>query len=335
MAQYAKDQPAGFKNSVQNIAVVGAGGTVGKYVTEYLLKTGKHNVTAITRFDSTNKLPSGVVVQKVNYDEHSSLVSALTGQDVLIITLAVMAPRDTQTKLINAAADAGVPFIIPNEWGIDTNNESLAKETIVGERVAKIRAYISSLGKSSWITLVCSFWYEFSLGGSPSRYGFDIPNKSLVLFDDGNTKINTSTWDQCGRAVANLLSLKLLPEDSSDKSPTISQFRNKSVYISSFLLSQRDMLASVLRVTGDKESDWEITSESAKERYEKAMEELQKGDIQASVVVLYTRVFYRDGGGNYEGRIGLHNELLGLPTEDLDAATKMAIDMAMRGDLAY
>lgn len=49
------------------------GGSVGKYLVDELVKTGKHKVTAITRSDSTSKPPAGVEVKKVNYDDQDSL----------------------------------------------------------------------------------------------------------------------------------------------------------------------------------------------------------------------------------------------------------------------
>jgi uncharacterized protein YbjT (DUF2867 family) len=61
---------------------------VGKFIVEELLKAGKHQVTAITRADSTNKFLAGVEVKHVNYDDPSTLVEALKGQEVLIITMA-------------------------------------------------------------------------------------------------------------------------------------------------------------------------------------------------------------------------------------------------------
>lgn len=46
-------------------------------MTEALLKTGKHTITAITRVDSQNKLPEGVISKKVDYNKPESLVEAL------------------------------------------------------------------------------------------------------------------------------------------------------------------------------------------------------------------------------------------------------------------
>ncbi|EXJ67659.1 uncharacterized protein A1O5_09005 [Cladophialophora psammophila CBS 110553] len=329
--QYAKDQPAGFKNRVENIAIVGVGGRIGKHLTEALLKTGKHKITALTRPESTTKPADGLVVRKVDYNDPAALVDALRGKDVLIITMAVMAPKEVQSNLINAAAEAGVAWVMPNEYGIDKTNASLAKDVLIAEPLIKTCEYIESLGLS-WIGLTCGFWYEFSLAGEECRYGFDFTTKTVTFFDEGTTKINTSTWNQCGRAVASLFSLKVLPEDAHDTSPSLSRFRNKSVYISSFLVSQRDMLASVLRVTSAGDDDWTIKHENTQERYKKAVEDMQKGEMSGFVRLLYTRVFYRDGGGDYESAKGTANTLLGLPGEDLDEATRRAVEMAESGE---
>ncbi|CAF0806414.1 unnamed protein product [Adineta steineri] len=125
--QYANKQPQGFKNHVEKIAIVGGGGQVGKFIVEELLKIGKHKITALTREDSTSKMPPGVDVKKVNYDDPSSLVEALKGQEVLIITMAVTASKEQQTKLIEAAAAANVPWVLPNEFGGNPTEKSWAK----------------------------------------------------------------------------------------------------------------------------------------------------------------------------------------------------------------
>jgi hypothetical protein len=267
-------------------------------------------------------------VKKVNYDDQSSLVEALQGQEVLIITMAVTAPRDQETKLIEAAATANVPWVMPNEYGCDATDPELAKDILIAEARIKHRNHIEKLGKSSWVGLVCSFWYEFSLAGQPERYGFDFKNRTVTFFDDGNTHINTSTWPQCGRAVANLLSLKVLPDDENDKSPCLANFRNNLLYISSFNVSQKDMLDSVMRVTGTSEKDWKVDYEDVKERYKNGVEQFKKGNMMGFAKLLYSRVFFPDGSGDYEATKGLHNDILGLPKEDFDEYTKIAVEMA-------
>ncbi|KIY03649.1 uncharacterized protein Z520_00340 [Fonsecaea multimorphosa CBS 102226] len=329
--QYAKDQPQGFKNHVENIAIVGAGGQVGEYMARALLKTGKHHLTAITRADSKSTVPEGMAVKKVNYDDPATLVDALRGQDVLIITMAVTAPPETETKLLDAAAEAGVPWVLPNEYSSDPRNKALQHDIMIGDAKDARRRHIEELGVSSWISFTCSFWYEYSLSASPGCYGFDFANKTVTLYDDGNTKINTTTWLQCGRAAAALLSLPILPRDPSDKSPTLSMFRNNVMYISSFRVSQRDMLASILRVTGDKEDDWTVHHEDVQERYKAGVDEMKSGSRAGFVKVLYARVFFPNGDGDFESKYGLHNDILGLPREDFDEATKRGVDLAAKG----
>jgi putative NADH-flavin reductase len=102
-------------NHVHRVALVGASGHIGQHIAEELVKKNIA-VTALTRPDSSSTFPSTLTVAKVSNDDHAGLVKVLTGQDVLIITLGVTAPQDTQPKLIRAAAEAGVKFIIPNEW---------------------------------------------------------------------------------------------------------------------------------------------------------------------------------------------------------------------------
>jgi hypothetical protein len=85
------------------------------------------------------------------------------------------------------------------------------------------------------------------------------------------------------------------------------------------------MLQSALRVTGTKEDDWIITKEPARERYAAGVLQMQEGKRIGFVKTMYTRVFYPDGSGDIEHK-GTLNGLLGLPEEDIDEATKAAIE---------
>ncbi|WPH01817.1 NAD(P)-binding protein [Acrodontium crateriforme] len=311
-------------NHLKNIAIVGATGRSGSYMVESLLAKNTFIITAITREESTAIPPQGLKVAKVNYSNHGSLVSALKAQDALVITLSTIAQNE-QSALFRAAADANVPWILPNEWAPDTANEDLCRDVGPFQKLADFRKELESLGKSSWIGISCSFWYEWSLGIAPA-YGFDIPNKQVTFFDDGTQKINTSTWAQVGRAVAGVLSLPIRAENGVKSDECLEHFRNKMVYISSFTVSQMDMFDSILRVTGDKASEWKVTHENSKERWAKGFEDMKKGDRMGFARYMYTRVFFPDGVGNFEKTRGLQNELLGLPHEDIDKATKVAIE---------
>lgn len=306
-----------------------ASGRIGSHFVEELLKTGKHTITALTHANSKGTLPAGVQIAQVSYDndDEDSLVTALQGQQFLIITLSVRAPPDTHTKLVHAAAKAGVPYIMPNAYGTDFQNASLREENLATAGAFRNCVQVESLGASSYIGMVCGMWYEWSLALGEPWFGFDIKNKTVTFFDDGKTRINVSTWRQCGRALATLLSL---PESGTEPA-VVERWKNKALYVASFRVSQRDMLNSIHRVTGTADKDWEIKYESTAERYKNGNEELKKGSMVGFAKALYARVFFPNGDGDFESSRGLANELLGLPKEDLDEATKRTVEMVENG----
>lgn len=310
-------------NHITNVAIIGAGGRIGKAFTECLLATGKHTVTALTRPSSTSAIPSGAKVVKVDYEDEAAMIQALKGQQFLAITLGVTAAPDLHGKIVAAAGKAGVPYIMPNSYGMDSANKRLVDENpfpLAGEYNKRAQQIVDA--GSAYIVLCCGFWYEWSL--ALPWYGIEIKERKATLFDDGKTKINTTTWDQCGRALAALLSLPI-----SGASPCVEDWRNKSVYMDSFRISQRDMLDSLHRVLGTTDGDWTIDYEGSLERYKRGMAELQAGNQMGFATAMYARIFFPQGDGDYETMWGgLANEKLGLPKEDLDEMTKRAVDMA-------
>ncbi|PNP78931.1 hypothetical protein FNYG_07796 [Fusarium nygamai] len=320
MANYAKNKPAGFTNSIERVAIVGAGGTVGSHIANALLQTGKHTITALTRQGSTNSLPDGIITAPIDYNDESTLIAALKNQQFLIITMAPNAPKDTHSKLVQAAAKAGVSYIMPNGYAGDIEQVKFGEDTLLGPIAKSNRDEIERLGMK-WITVCCGFWFDYSLAGGESRFGFDFDKKSLTLYDDGNVKNSTSTLAQVGRAVAKVLGLKEFPDH--DKSLTVSSFSNRAVYLNSFVVSQRDLFESVKRVTGTSDADWTVTHESSKKRYEEGMAQVKRGDMSGFSKLLYARAFFPEDPSDLSAKA--QNELLGLPREDLDEAIKDGI----------
>ncbi|KAF7318947.1 NAD(P)-bd-dom domain-containing protein [Mycena chlorophos] len=337
-SKFAKDQPAGFVNRIEKVAIVGVTGSIGSYFTAALLATGKHQITGITRAGSKSTFPDGVRRVEVDYSDESTLVEALKGQDFLVITLGISALRDgvnAEAKLITAAATAGVPYVMSNAYGPDPLNEKMMTENRIGLPFFAARALVEKLGVSSWISLACGFWYEWSLvGDGTNRFGIDFERRTVTFFDDGEEKITTTTWDQCGRALAGLLSLKRFPDDENDTQPALENWANKAVYISSFRVSQKDMFESTRRVTCTSEEDWKIEYVPSEKRFKEAVEAFQNGDHSGFTRQMYTRIFYPTGEGDHT-RHGLANEALGLPEEDIDQQTREGLRLLKKGVLSY
>lgn len=160
---------------------------------------------------------------------------------------------------------------------------------------------------------------------SPQCFGFELERKLVTFFDDGKTRVTATTWEQCARAIASLLSLPL----ESDECPHLMQWKNRQHYCSSFYVSQRDVLESWLRVTGQKESDWTIEHDSTRDRFERGQKMLQEGDMMGGPITNYARLFYPDGSGDLRSKSD--NATLGLPKEDLDEATLRAVKLFKDG----
>ena len=61
--------------------------------------------------------------------------------------------------------------------------------------VVATRKGIAELGKSSYIAVSTGFWYEWGLA-VPVAFGIDFANRTVTLFDEGETKISMSTLPQ-------------------------------------------------------------------------------------------------------------------------------------------
>jgi hypothetical protein len=108
----------------------------------------------------------------------------------------------------------------------------------------------------------------------------------------------------------------------------MSQFSNKDIHISSFLVNQSDVFESVKRVTKTTDADWTITSESSEKVWADGLEQLKQGNYKGITKMFHSGVLAEGGGGNYGAIYGLDNDVLGLEQEDLDAFTAVAVSMA-------
>ncbi|PLN77166.1 NAD(P)-binding protein [Aspergillus taichungensis] len=312
---------------IQKVAIVGATGRVGGAFAKALVQTGKHTVTGLTRRGGQGQQPDGVRHVEVDYDDEASIVDALRGQQFLVITLGVQAPLDLHRRITVAAGKAGVPYIMPNAFGYPVlehaGEDEVEFNNLVRARIDDVR----SNGVSSPICLPCGFWYEWSLATGEQWFGFTIKSRKVTFFDDGRRTITVSTWDQCGRALAALLSF---PE--SGASPSVADFKNQDLCIYSFRVSQRDMLNSLHRVLGTTDADWEITYEPVEKRIADGEQENAKGLITGFAKTLYGRLFRQNNAvADFADTMSTANEVLGLPTEDLDEATRRTVQMVEAG----
>ncbi|KAL2829615.1 hypothetical protein BJY01DRAFT_240611 [Aspergillus pseudoustus] len=258
------------RNHISKITIVGAFGKNDRFMSEALLKTSKHTVTAIRRAMSETQLPEEVMTKKVDHGNLEMIVEALRGHEALVIILSGHAPKETEADLVRGTAEAGVEWILPNEWSADTGNEDLVNDLFFLQPKVPTRRLIDELGKSSFISVYTGCWYEWFLAMGP-------------------TSIR--------RAVAARLGLPIKPEGPNDKA-CLRNFKNNVVYVKSFTVSQKGILESALRVTGTKIDDWTIAKERSQGRYSTGVKELREGKRTGYAKFGYARVFFSDGSGD-------------------------------------
>jgi hypothetical protein len=215
---------------------------------------------------------------------------------------------------------------MPNYFGYGLGDRALSSQFELASFERHITDVESTPGVD-YIALVCGFWYEFSLAMGEPWFGFRIRERSVTLFGDGGKRVSVSTWKACGRAVAGLLSLPIRA-DGVTGGVALERWRNEGIYISSFLVSQRDILESLHRVLGTTDADWTIRFEDVEKRLEDGKREFGEGKMLGFAKALYAGVF-KSKESDYETGSELDNEKLGMEKEDLDGATKRAVEMAM------
>jgi uncharacterized protein YbjT (DUF2867 family) len=290
----------------RKIAMLGATGTIGSPTLAALLKTKIHTITAISRTESNAEFPSGVNVKKGDYKDRDFLVSALRGQDVLIMQLN-MTPEamEAQVPLIEAAAEAGVCWVLPTEFGSDIESQLAMDFPMIGMK-KKYRTLIEEKGMS-WVAIVNNPWFDWSM--KLGMWSVNIQKKQATLYNVRDTRFNTTTLGQVGRGVAALLSL---PDDK------LNSFKNRPLYLRSFLIYQREILDSAIRTTSTKESDWDIKTQEPEEAIKASREAVASGDPMAFVGEFYTAHMQEGRGGDYDEKAAKDAEVLGLEEESLD-----------------
>ena len=138
-------------------------------------------------------------------------------------------------------------------------------------------------------------------------FGLDIKNRTARLFDDGDTKLSTTSLPHVGVAVAKLLELPVAK---------LERYKNDFVYVQSFSVSQNDMLRALYRATGSSEGDWKVTKVPVEEAIVAGRKEAEGGNHFGLVDVLYGMNFKPGAGGSYEHKVT--NGVLGLEEESLD-----------------
>ncbi|KAM5527794.1 hypothetical protein FOXYSP1_19667 [Fusarium oxysporum f. sp. phaseoli] len=216
----------------RKIAITGASGQLGKPTIDALVELGAHTITAIQRPEAASTFPVGITVKKGNLKDEAFL-TVLKGEDVLVLMPPLAQLVELQEPAIRAAANAGVPDILPSEFGPDPFAGQLVEENELLIAKKRIRDLIKSIDVSSWISIAVGPWLDAGL--TQGLLGIEPKTRKATIWR-GADKINTATISHTAEAVAAVLSL---PEAE------LAKYKNKAVYTPSFHLTQREILSTI------------------------------------------------------------------------------------------
>lgn len=223
-----------------------------------------------------------------------------------------------QKGFVRAAAKAGVPYVLPSEFGPDPFAKQLVEENVLLQDKKAIRDLIDELGVSSWVSITVGPWLDSGL--TLGLWGIDPRACKATIWHGADSKANTATVQHTAEAAAAVLSL---PEAE------LARYNNKAVYTPSWRLTQREILDAVQRATGTSDADWDVTQQDIKDVVNEYEAKIKAGDMAGYFTKFFVTHFLEGHGGDFEHKVVPAEvqrlEQLGLQKEDLEQAIKAAL----------
>ncbi|KAF2665417.1 NmrA-like family protein [Microthyrium microscopicum] len=292
-------------SSLQKIAIIGGGGSVGSIILRGLLSAPHLSITALKRPSSTFAFPSAPNLSVVETDyAPDALVQILKDHDAVISIVGGTAFGE-QNTFIDAAVKAGVKRFYPSEFSV--NDQSATVKQLVPFFAVKqgVIDYLIEKEKDglTWTALIVGPLLDWSLANGFA--GFDLTSKRAVIWDDGETRFSSVSEDVLGKAIV-----------ASLEHPT--ETANKFIYISSLATTQNEILQALEKATFTK---WTVKHTTTTEQLGAAQEALGKGDFSGAFTLVKAAFWSNLPGlhNHYEvdEKDGLFNEILNVKKDSL------------------
>ncbi|KAL0258561.1 hypothetical protein SLS55_006058 [Diplodia seriata] len=300
---------------LKNIAIVGAGGNIGKHVVPKLLSDGHFQITALTR--GNYQAPDArIKVATVDYSSRASLAAALQGQDaVLSLVPGGQAKWGPQKLLIDASIDAGAQLFVPSEFvaNILAPQYAVFPASFVGDKVA-LRHYLAeqaAAGKICWAALNGGPFFDMWLLGGPA--GFDIAARKATIYGTGD---NLACWTPLPFIAAALLNMLRAPD----------AVKNRAVFVCGVRgLTQNALLEALEAEVGGK---FDVERVDVRKMKADALELLERGEVKAAMRGLTLSGQFNEEGSAADFWHLVENELVGVEPVWVREAVRMTLAAA-------
>ncbi|KAJ4417979.1 hypothetical protein N0V82_005831 [Gnomoniopsis sp. IMI 355080] len=286
-----------------SVVLAGAAGSIGSPLLRKLLESSSptFQVTVLTRKGhsttdtSSKQTPSSVVEnprQKtvaVDYNDHASLVQALSGADVVVSALPNPVIQTVDHLLLRAAQEAGVRRIFPSEYTLDVLHPAavaaFGEESPVVQSARKFVSLAESDSVTSFTTIVTGMFTDLALGGGLLNI-WNWTDLQVTSIDGGDKVFTTSSTEFVAASIVAALKM--------DEEKT----KNRRIRIAENQTTIRGMTSVLEEVAGCKFQAIELSSQELSKRKEEAD---KTGDKLAMYVNPLLRVnFDGSGAGNFQ-----------------------------------
>ncbi|KAF8854602.1 NAD(P)-binding protein [Acephala macrosclerotiorum] len=290
-------------SSFKNIALWGIGGeNIGQHILTTLLASNAYNLTIIARTSSKSRYDPSIPIIRVSDDlSHSSIVSALQGQDVVISAVGSSGIA-SQIKVAKAAVEAGVKRFIPSEYGFDNADPRNAELSPIFRPKFELEQQLKELVREnpgfSWTALATGVWLDWAL--DVKFIDIDPEAHSVVYWDEGTQAPSLTTLPYAALGV-----LKVL--QNPDK------FENQRVFMEGFAASQKEIVAELEKQQG---VEYSSTTIDGKAKVKEAMKTLEKGfDLQAAFDTVKAEIWRPEYKANFvaSGKQPILERVLEMP----------------------
>ncbi|GKT65603.1 NmrA-like family protein [Colletotrichum tofieldiae] len=295
---------------------------MGSEISKTLLQYG-FAVTAIQRSESIKTAPEGSKSVKLDIDDVNALTLAFKGHDAVISAAPDPIIFEKQQPWIEAAIAAGVKRIFPSEYSTNIDSPLAEDLPIVADKVRTRRYLVEQISKAggnpSWTSVNNGPFFELVLGFG--GLGPDFRTKIARYHNGGDNLIGTTRLSDVAETIAKVL---------RDEKGLYKEAENKSVYIHSAAVSEKQLTRLAEKVTG---LTFAVENYDVEELYQDAKNKLEKGDMSAMMQFYYQMMYGKGYGGSESFQEMSWNEKVGLRTLSEQELKDVIKDVAQKNGL--
>ncbi|KAK3995210.1 hypothetical protein QBC44DRAFT_320685 [Cladorrhinum sp. PSN332] len=291
-------------NPARKVLLIGATGSIGSIILQALLASPDPiSITVLKRAASTSPLPPSVPVITVpSYDAPTSTLTPIfRGFDVIIscqTTLSV----SSQLNLIDAAVQAGVTRFFPSEYGLNNMRADAQALCPVFNEKGTIQRYLRDRqDQMEWTSISCGTWLKWAFQNK--FLGIDVKGRKAKYWDDGEGRFSINTEESTALAVARAVTTHW------------EETRNRNVFLSEVVTSQRDLVEEVERQIGG--GNFEVEKVETEGEVVRLRERFEGGEVMAVVGLIEAGLASGKYGTDFDKEEDVMTERLGLARRTL------------------